>query len=148
MKLSDYLKREMVEIITAKTKWDAINQTLELCRGDERVKDHATLAVAIREREKVMATGIGVGIGVPHIRHTTVTAPLAALTLLAEPVPYGSLDGIPVKVLLLIAMPDGAQQDYLKYLAKAVNFFSKPAMRETLFQCETVGELWEAVRDR
>jgi len=57
-----------------------------------------------------------------------------------------SIDGIPVRVILMIAMPEGLHKEYLQYLATACRHFQKAEFRERLLACASADELWDALR--
>jgi mannitol/fructose-specific phosphotransferase system IIA component (Ntr-type) len=147
MKLSDYLSRKRVAVLEASDKREALNATLALFEGMTHISSQEKFAAAIWEREEVLPTGIGLGIGVPHVRCESVRDPAAALVVLRRGVDYGSLDGAPVRVILMIAMPDGAKNDYLQYLANASRLFQRAPFRNALLACDNPDQLWEIVSE-
>lgn len=59
-------------------------------------------------REKLGSTALGSGIAIPHPREPLVMhvhEPLVCVCLLAQPVDFGSTDGMPVHTLLVIIAP-------------------------------------------
>lgn len=148
MKLHTYLAPPRVAVLDAGTKENAIAALLKLFAGHPSIADHGALADAIWEREEALPTGIGLGIGVPHVRLTSVRAPVAALGVLKTGIDYSSLDGIPVRVLLMVAMPAGMHKEYLQYLARASRLFQDETFRDELQACRTADALWEVVRER
>ncbi len=148
MKLSHYLARERVTVISADGKRAALDRMLELFHDSPCIADLAAFAEGIWQREEVLPTGIGLGIAVPHVRSPAVRDPVAALAVLREGIDYDSIDGVPVRVILMIGMPDGEHKQYLEYLAKASLRFKDPEFRETLCACANAEALWEAVKTR
>jgi len=54
------------------------------------------------------STGIGNGIAIPHVRNPIVlqvSEPLVSLCLLAKPLDFGALDGLPVHALFTVISP-------------------------------------------
>lgn len=148
MKLTEYLSAARVVVLDAPTKEKAIEQMLELFAGHPAVGNARALAEGIWEREHTLPTGLGLGIGVPHVRLSAVRAPVAALGVLRTGVDYGSLDRVPVRILLMVAMPAGAQKEYLTYLAKATRLFQDQTFRESLLVCDSSEALWETLKNQ
>ena len=144
---SKYLTRERVAILDVKTKVQAINGTLELLRDSPSISDFSRVSTAIWQREEALATGLGLGIGAPHVRISAVRYPAAALTVLKRGVEYGSLDNTPVRLILLVAMPEESQAEWLRYLARASAIFRDDVMRAKLFACTTPEALWDLVKE-
>lgn len=144
---SKYLARERVQVLDVKTKKQAIDGTLELLRDSPNIADFSRVAAATWQREEALATGLGLGIGAPHVRTPAVRFPTAALTVLKRGVEYGSLDNTPVRLVLLVAMPESSKEEWLRYLARASSIFRDDAMRAKLFACTTADQLWDLVKD-
>jgi PTS system nitrogen regulatory IIA component len=66
--------------------------------------------------------------------------------VLKRGVEYGSLDNTPVRLVLLVAMPEDSQAEWLRYLARASAIFRDDAMRTKLFACTTADSLWDLVK--
>lgn len=148
LEFSRYLSRGRVAVLDAKNKRQAIDGTLELLRNSPNVADFSRVASAIWQREEALATGLGLGIGTPHVRISAVRYPTAAMTVLRKGVDYGSLDNAPVRLILLVAMPEESQTEWLKYLARASAIFRDDGMRHKLFAATDADALWDLVKDR
>jgi len=61
---------------------------------------------AIWQRESVYSTGFGHGFAIPHCKTSAVSADSLVMLKLRQPVAWGSLDGEPVSVLLLLVVRD------------------------------------------
>lgn len=82
------------------------------------------------------------------MRIAAVRYPTAALTVLKKGVDYGSLDAAPVRLVLLVAMPDESQAEWLRYLARASAVFRDDAVRHRLFAAADSDLLWDLIKDR
>ncbi len=140
-KVSSYLSPRRLAVIDATSKTAAFRQTLDLFRDCPYIHDIDIFATEIFKREEVLATGIGNGIGVPHVRSIQVREPVAALTVLRKPVDYGSMDGKPVNIIIMIGMPDGANELYLKYLSKISLKFQNEQVRTAVAEAINVEDL-------
>lgn len=140
-RLASYLSPQRLDVIDAPSKSSAMLQTLELFRESPYLVDFDVFCEEIFQREDVLATGVGFGVGVPHIRSATVREPVAALTVLREGVDYGSIDGIPVNIIVMIGMPEGANELYLRYLSKITMRFQHADFRKQVGGCQDKEEL-------
>lgn len=144
---SKYLNREQVAVLDVKSKRQAIEQTLELIKDSPSISDFSRVASAIWQREEALPTGLGLGIGAPHVRLPGVRFPVAALAVLKDGVDYGSLDNDPVRLILLVVMPEDTQSEWLRYLARASAIFRDSNMREKLFNAPDAEQLWDLIKD-
>ena len=144
---SKYLVRDRVAVLDVKNKRQAIDGTLELLRDSPSISDFSRVVSATWQREEALATGLGLGIGAPHVRISAVRYPTAALTVLKRGIEYGSLDNNPVRLILLVAMPEDSQAEWLRYLARASAIFRDDVMRAKLFACTTADALWDLVKE-
>ncbi|WP_025916772.1 PTS sugar transporter subunit IIA [Herminiimonas sp. CN] len=83
-------------------------------------------------RERLGSTGLGHGVAVPHGRIKGLKAPLAAFVRLAEPIPFESPDGQPVKLLIFLLIPDHVTQQHLEILSEIAEMFSDDGTRAAL----------------
>jgi PTS system nitrogen regulatory IIA component len=87
-------------------------------------------------RERLGSTGLGHGVAVPHGRIKSLKAPLAAFMRLAEPIPFESPDGEPVKLLIFLLIPDNVTQQHLEILSEIAEMFSDTGFRDALSTME------------
>lgn len=88
-------------------KTSVLSAVVELLRLPEEV-DRQFLYQVLLARETLGSTGVGEGIAIPHVRNPIVlhiTRPTITLCFLENPIPFGALDGIPVKVLFTMVSP-------------------------------------------
>jgi len=116
--LSQVLAPERVLILESKTKKDALMALADCLGSAAEVKDRDALVRAIFYREELMSTGIGMGIGVPHVRLAGVTRPVMSAGLCRYPITdYQSLDGIPIRLIFMIAAGQNQHVEYLRLLS-------------------------------
>jgi nitrogen PTS system EIIA component len=92
----------------------------------------STVSDNLFARERLGSTGLGHGVAVPHGRIKGLKAPLAAFVRLAEPIPFESPDGEPVKLLVFLLIPDNVTQQHLEILSEIAEMFSNDAFRTLL----------------
>ncbi len=71
-------------------------------------QDPEFLLQILLAREALGTTAIGDGIAIPHVRNPILLnepAPAITLCFLGQPVDFGALDGMPVKILFMLSSP-------------------------------------------
>lgn len=84
-------------------------------------------------RETLASTGIGEGIAVPHARDPLVLrvkGPTVLLGFLAQPVDFGALDGVPVRVVFTLLAP--SIREHLRTLSRLAFALHDPVLRRLL----------------
>ena len=118
IELRDHLDAERVIDLTASTKDAVLVELVDAARSAKAVRDGDALLAAVREREAKLSTGIGLGIAVPHARIEGVDAFVVVVGRHAAGLEFGSIDGRPVHIVVLIAGPREAKTPYLELLAQ------------------------------
>lgn len=105
------------------------------------VENVEALKEAILEREAIMSTGIGLSIAVPHAKIDAVKDFVLAIGRKSDGIDYDSLDGVPVKIIVMIAAPDNEQNRYLRILAKVTHVLRDSAARAKILVAESEEEI-------
>ncbi|WP_432666878.1 fructose PTS transporter subunit IIA [Wukongibacter baidiensis] len=96
---------------------EVIEAMAELMDRCGRLNDKEAYIKAVMERERLSSTGIGFGIGIPHGKSNAVKVPSLALGRIKQGIEWQSLDGEPVNIVFLIAVPQESSNQHLKILA-------------------------------
>jgi nitrogen PTS system EIIA component len=94
------------------------------------------------EREQMASTGIGHGIALPHPRSQpdiTLSLPQISTCFLADPIPFGAIDGRPVEVLMVLLSHSTKQ--HLTMLSKLSFYLREPDFRSYLLSQPPSGEI-------
>src|SRR5215470_7707363 len=83
-------------------------------------------------REQLASTALGKGVAIPHGRMRGLKRAAAAIIRFKDPIEYGSPDGQPVRLLVVLLVPDHAIQQHLEILSELAQMLSEPSMREQL----------------
>src|SRR5699024_6139479 len=81
------------------------------------VNDAEVFKEAILNREAQTSTGLGDGIAMPHAKTDAVTEPAILFAKSNHGVEYEALDGQPVYLFFMIAVPDATNDTHLLTLA-------------------------------
>ena len=137
----------VVMSLASRSKRDALGELAEVSTKSGAVADVAALKNAILEREEIMSTGIGLGIAIPHAKIQAVREFVLAVGLSRSGIDYDSLDGLPVKIIIMIAAPEGQQNTYLRILAKVTHVLREDATRAKILAAATPQEIVELFRE-
>jgi fructose-specific PTS system IIA-like component len=101
------------------TKAEAIKLAVDRLYVVGRTEDSRAVEEAVWRREEAYSTGFGHGFAIPHCKTGAVQANSLVMVKLSQPVAWGSIDGEPVSVVILLAMREtNSTNDHMKILAK------------------------------
>ena len=138
MDIVDCLDPGCVCFLSGSTKQEAVAALVALlCRVCSEL-DAAQVQEAVAAREGLMSTGIGLGIGVPHVRLEGVAKLVMAVGIHPTGITdYESLDGKPVRIVVLIVGGKQQHQDYVRLLANLVALLKEEQFRAALLGQDT-----------
>ncbi|MGY4691395.1 PTS sugar transporter subunit IIA [Salibacterium sp. K-3] len=100
----------------------------------------------IQSREQEGSTGIGFGFAIPHAKSTGVQKAAIAVGKTRGGMDWASIDGNPVEVIFMIAVPEeNAGDDHLKILQQLSRKMMDEEFRQSLKQAETKKQIMEVV---
>ena len=100
---------------------------------------------AIFARELALSTGIGRGVAVPHARHETVNSLKVVVYILTNEINFDALDGNPVNIVFMLAVPEESHSDYVRTLSKISKLMTDETNRESLMSCGSSEEVYEYI---
>ena len=109
------------------------------------ITDPEAFRKAVYDREAVMSTGIGGGLAIPHVRISEVSSPTIGVAVSETGVEFGTLDNLPVNIVVLFATPEGADKEYLGLLAQVMLTLKDPDLFEQLTHCKTPQEVHDTL---
>ncbi|MEW5903688.1 MAG: PTS sugar transporter subunit IIA [Pseudomonadota bacterium] len=92
-------------------------------------------------REKLGSTGLGQGVAIPHGRVKGLRDAAAAFVKMQNPIAFEAPDGLPVKFIFVLLVPERATDLHLQILGELAQMFSEPAFRERLEATDDPAEL-------
>lgn len=111
MKISSLLSKDGILLNkTPKSKQEAIETMINCHVNLGNIADEDTFKKAVFEREESTTTGIGNGMAIPHAMTSAVKNPSIVAMTVDGGVDFNSLDGNPVNLIFMIAMPDDGKQ--------------------------------------
>ncbi|WIF88922.1 PTS sugar transporter subunit IIA [Acholeplasma laidlawii] len=102
-----------------------------------RITESADFKKALEKRESEISTGLGEGIGMPHTLDTSVMFPTMLYIRLKNEIDYQAIDGLPVKEIYAIAMPNSYQKEHLELISKIASIYIDEASKEEIRALDT-----------
>lgn len=145
MPLRDLLSAERVAIVAQPADSGSVLDAAAalLAGGDDAMAQ--TIAGTLRAREQLASTAIGHGVAIPHGRIGALDESRGAFLKLETPVAFGALDGVPVDLVLALAVPQHYVQQHLHQLAELAEHFADSAFRDRLRAAADAGTLADAL---
>lgn len=100
---------------------------------------------AVEERESVLSTGIGFGVAIPHARSSAVSELAVVGGVSAEPIPFDSIDGEPVRLFFLIVGPEASAGLHVKILSRIARLVRRDGVRRHLVEAKTPDEFYRVL---
>ena len=120
-------------------KADAIAQAARLLQDRGCVAPG--YATGMQAREAQAETFLGHGVAIPHGRIKGLTAPMAAVFQLDNPIGFDAPDEQPVGLLIFLLVPEAATQKHLEILSEIAELLSDSQLRERLKSCADAARL-------
>ena len=144
MNLMDILSPECVTVpLQASDKKGVIDELVDALASAGKVADADSLKHAVWTRESTRTTGIGHALAIPHGKCESVADLAMAIGKPAEPIDFASIDGKPVKLVVLLASPLDRTSDHIQALARISRLMAAEDFRERMYAAVSADEIYE-----
>jgi len=119
MRMNEFVVREAILAdVAATTKDGVIREMVQSlsAAGHFRGVELEDVVRKILQRETLGSTGIGRNVAIPHAKHGSVDRLIGTLAVCRRGIPFESLDGLPVHVLVMLISPQDRPGDHLRAL--------------------------------
>jgi PTS system fructose-specific IIA component/PTS system nitrogen regulatory IIA component len=143
MSMSDFVCRQAIlPNLVASSKEDAIRQMVASLAqtGLFNANDQEDIVRAILRRELLGSTGIGKGVAIPHTKHESVDQLVATIAVTPTGVPFDSLDGEPVHLIVLLISPPDRPGPHLRALENVSRNLKEDSSFKTSLRYATTQE--------
>jgi PTS system fructose-specific IIA component len=150
MELSDSLKKANIIIKSrSKDRWECISEMLECAVKNREIdpSDSKDIKKALVDREKSMSTGIGNGVAIPHCTSSKIEDIIFIMSLSATGLDFDSIDGEPVRIIILLIVPKNKLTQHIKTLASIAKLMSNQTLRERLLTMKTPEAVIKTLKD-
>lgn len=146
MSLTELLKDSLIVMdMAADDKISAIKELGLLMEKEGRITDFAMYIDAVLKREEEATTGIGFGVAIPHGKSAAVTEPTLAFGRSEKGITYDSMDGKPVHLIFLIAVPENSNDEHLRILSQLSRKLMHQDVRDNLINADSKSKIYEVV---
>ncbi|MBU3217472.1 PTS sugar transporter subunit IIA [Clostridium estertheticum] len=123
MDLAKVIKKETIKLeMEATTKDEALRELVELLFENNKISDKEAFLEDVLYRESLGTTGIGNYIAIPHGKSKFVNKTSLALGRTKQDIEWETLDGLPVRFIILFAVTDEDKTSvHVKLLAKVAS---------------------------
>lgn len=145
MRMAHFVVRDAIRPAVEATTRDAVIRELVEslhAAGQLPNTDIDDVVKAILRREQLGTTGIGRNIAIPHSRHAAVGQLVGTVGISKGGVPFESIDGEPVYVVVLLISPPDRPGDHLRALENVVHTMKDESLVAGLRAAETKDQVW------
>ncbi len=149
MILTQILQLTCVKVpLESKDKKSAIIELVDLLAGNALLLDRDVTLEAVLTREQTRSTGIGSGIAIPHGKCQAVKELVMAVGIADEPIDFESVDGKPVKIIILLVSPADQTGPHIQALAKISRLMLDQEFKSKLESAGSAEELYELLSSK
>ncbi len=142
-RLSGFLTPERAMVLESAGKTGLLRRMINLLATSPAISSETDLAAGIFHREQLMSTGIGQGIAIPHVRLASVSDLTVAAALIRGGVAdYSTPDGVPVRLVIMIAARLDQHAGYLRLLSRLSSELKDEACRDRIFSAVDAADLF------
>jgi mannitol/fructose-specific phosphotransferase system IIA component (Ntr-type) len=145
MRMSDFVVRDAINPdLKAATKDAAIREMVENLKAAGYFKnaDSEDLVKAILKREQLGSTGIGRSVAIPHTKHASVERLIGTVAISRNGIPFESVDGEAVHLLVLLISPQDRPGDHLRALENVARSMRDDGLVRSLRHAKTRESIW------
>ena len=147
MKLIDILtESSIVADLQAKTKAEALDVLVDAMTKTHKMLNKSDILQVLLEREKLGSTGIGDGVAIPHGKCRAVKGSVMAIGIAKNPIDFGSLDGKPVSIVVLLISALDQTVPHIQALAGISRLMLNETLRSNLCKINAAEEACELLR--
>src|SRR5690606_20757197 len=138
--------RDIVLDVPATSKKRLLEQAALLFENEHRLERNKVFD-SLFARERLGSTGLGQEVAIPHGRIKGLKAPLIAVLRAEGGVPFESPDGQPVRLLVVLLVPEHATEEHLEILSELAEILSDATVRESLLTVADPSAIFRVLSD-
>lgn len=149
MVLTQILHPDCVKVpVESQEKVAVITELVDLLDARGLLLDRDVALEAVLTREHVQSTGTGAGIAIPHGKCNAVKELVMAIGVAHEPIEFGSVDGKPVSILILLVSPSNQTGPHIQALASISRLMLNEAFKQRLENVTSAEEVYDLLSDQ
>lgn len=147
IELHKLIDPEAIVDLRATNKKEALRELTDVLRRNQNIQDPEAFLRAIYQREELASTGVGLGVAIPHVKIAQVRDYVIAVGRKPDGLDFDSLDGQPVRLVVMIGASDRQTRDFVKMLARVMRLLKNVNNRDRLLEAKDPDEFIQIVRD-
>ena len=146
MSISELISADLITLdLKAQKAEEAMAELAALLVKSGAVSDVDVYLDAVKAREALGTTAVGFGVAIPHGKSAGVARAAVAFGRAPAGLQWESLDDEPVRMVFLIAAPEGADNVHLKALAQLARLLMHEEVRQRLLAANNATEVLGAL---
>ncbi len=134
---TDYVRLSLA----GSSKDEVLNGVIDLVQDHPNVNNFEGVRHAIFKRERIMSTGVGKGLALPHAKTSAVDGIVLAFATTAEPIEFGSVDKLPVRLIFLMLSTEHEKTRHIKLLSRVSRCMNEDRFRDRLLDAESASQV-------
>jgi fructose-specific phosphotransferase system IIA component len=149
MILTQILQPACVKVpLQVKDKNAVITELVDLLDANRLLQDRNVALEAVFVREQTRSTGIGSGIAIPHGKCKGVRELVIAIGIAHEPIDFESVDGKPVKIIILLVSPTDQTGPHIQALAQISRLMLDEQFRQSLEEAGSAEDVYDLLNSK
>lgn len=148
--LHEILRPELIKIgLEAEKKRECISELMDVLIQYHEVpmNQRDILLEQLYANEDALGSGMEQGIALPHIATDRVDDLICAVGMAPRGIPFGTLDGKPANVVVLLLVPKKSYEDEVHAIAGIQNLLEDSALVEKLLKCISPQEAYKLIQN-
>ncbi len=145
--LMQNIDEKFITRLKSTEKYSAIEEVAMLFRDTDVCNDIDLLINALKEREGIMSTGIGFSMAIPHVKIKAVNKLAFAIGISAKGIEFDSIDGNPVKLIVMVAAGENQHKEYLLLLSQIMSVLKDEHVRNKIIDSSSNKEIVEVFKN-
>ncbi len=142
------IKKETVSTnLKGTTKVEIITELVDLLEKGGAIRDKETVINDVLAREKTMSTGMQHGIAIPHGKTEGIEAMSVAIGVKKEGIEFGSLDGKPSTLFIMVVSPKKDSGPHIQFLASIAYILKDKDLVERIHHAKKPEDVVKLIQD-
>jgi len=150
MLLSEFIHKEVIRTaLSSNNKDSAIRELVDVLVESHEIPLSARDFVldAVLEREHDNSSGMEHGVAIPHATSDKVEDVVGAMAVLPQGVEWGTLDGLPARIIVLLVLPRRNFTGDVSTLAGVSHLMRNKEFRQQLLQATDAAAIVKLIED-
>ena len=147
MSMKELITPDLVTLnLQARTPDEAFVELGNLLARAGAVPQLDTYLESVRTREALGTTAMGFGVAMPHGKSPGCSRAAIAFGRAPAGIPWPSLDDQPVRLVFLIAAPEGGENAHLRAVSQLARQLMQPEVRQRLLTADSADAVLAALQ--